>query len=280
VARIQPEFAQLAAHQGVRFDVQIPARLSVMADPILLERVIRNLVDNAFKHGAKSFIGLSVRIVGETQVAIEILDDGAGIPTDEQEAIFEEFYQLKNPERDRARGLGLGLPIVRRLCTMFGGTCSVISKPGDTRFIVELRRSSVDSTWQEPTSEKATASKLQGQSVLILDDEADIRDSLAAVLTAWGCKVDKAGEPGEALTLLGGHQYSVLLIDYRLRGEYTGLRFIQDHKALLQMTASIMITGDANPLVAEQAEKLNVPVLRKPISPAELRRMLEALVDS
>jgi signal transduction histidine kinase/CheY-like chemotaxis protein len=274
--KLDQEFSQLAQHKDRRFTTAVPTKLTVTADPLLLERVLRNLLDNAFKHGAKSIVALNAHALGTGRVKIEICDDGPGIPESEFETIFEEFYQLKNPERDRAQGLGLGLPIVRRVCQLMGATCTVESRLNETKFILEFARAEEVDTPMPEVNRSLTASPiLQGKKVMVFDDEAQVRDSLKALLEGWGCEVRTTGEQRAAVAFLGSESYMVLLIDYRLRDGHNGLGFVTTFAELLGQTATILITGDATDAVTHQAEALGVPVMRKPIDAAELRRTLE-----
>lgn len=280
VARIQHEFKELALHRSVNFEAHIPDGLSVRADPILLERILRNLLDNALKHGARTHAELEARAIDASTVEITVRDDGDGIPEDEHESIFEEFYQRHNPERDRAQGLGLGLPIVRRLSALCNGSCRVESRPGDTRFVTRFPRAAdADQSRSDRHHLKTESSWLRGARILVVDDESEVRASLAALLKGLGCIVDVAGEVEETSQMLARHSYMALLIDYRLRNGYTGLRYITEHRDLLGSVATIMITGDASSVITEQAEALDVPVMRKPIDPVELRRTLEDIAS-
>jgi two-component system, sensor histidine kinase len=276
VARLEHEFTQLALHKDIRFSTSIPRDLNIYADVILLERVLRNLLDNAFKHGANNRIELRAFRITSEAAKIEIFDDGKGIPAHEFEAIFEEFYQLKNPERDRAQGLGLGLPIVRRLCQLMNAICNVQSDSVGTTFSLEFSASH-DRFESAITVKKpeVSSSILIGKKILVLDDESQVRASMGALMHGWGCVAHLAGDPESALQYLENNQYLVLLIDFRLRAGMTGLQFLESYAHLLSSTATILITGDATKEVATSAESLGVPVMRKPIDAAELRRTLE-----
>ena len=106
----------------------IPCTLNVQTDPVLLERVVRNLISNAVRYTEKGRVVVGCRRGG--RLGIEVWDSGRGIPIDQQELIFQEFYQIGNPERDRTRGLGLGLAIVRRLTHILRVPLSVQSLVG------------------------------------------------------------------------------------------------------------------------------------------------------
>jgi signal transduction histidine kinase/CheY-like chemotaxis protein len=274
--KIHHEFSQLAIHKDRELKTLVPSGLIVRADPILLERVLRNLLDNALKHGAKSIVMLSAHATFSGKVVIVVADDGGGIPEHELEAIFEEFYQLKNAERDRTQGLGLGLPIVRRLCQLMNATCVVTSNQDDTKFTLEFAVGGTlipSEVLSVPVPE--LPSILLDRRILVFDDELEVRESVAALLQGWGCVVDTVGEDNAALLLMNKHKYLALLIDYRLRNGRSGLHFVARYGELLGTGATILITGDLNAQVQEQAESLGVPVMRKPIDPAELKRTLE-----
>jgi signal transduction histidine kinase len=101
----------------------------IVTDSVLLKRLIRNLMTNALRYTEKGGVLLGARRRGR-YMWIEIWDTGRGIPADRLEEIFEDFYQLDNPSRDRARGLGLGLAIVRRTARLLGHEVSVRSRLG------------------------------------------------------------------------------------------------------------------------------------------------------
>ncbi len=126
--RLAGDFAPVALERGLKLAV-VRTRLVVRSDPVLLERIARNLVDNALKHTRRGGVVVGARRRG-SRVAIEVHDSGPGIPAEERERVFEEFYQIGNPERDRSRGLGLGLAIVRRLAGLLGHRIEVDSEPG------------------------------------------------------------------------------------------------------------------------------------------------------
>jgi signal transduction histidine kinase len=274
--KMHHEFSQLAIHKDRELKTLVPENLMVKADPILLERVLRNLLDNALKHGAKSIVLLNAHTTLAGKVIISVADDGGGIPENELEAIFEEFYQLKNSERDRAQGLGLGLPIVRRLCQLMGASCKVISNDEETKFTLEFETGGINPvTGGAAQALIPETGILGGRRVIVFDDELEVRESLGALLTGWGCVVDTVGDEMACIALMKKHKYLAMLIDYRLRDGRSGLQFIARYGDLLGQSATILITGDVNPLVQDQAETLGVPVMRKPIDPAELKRTLE-----
>jgi signal transduction histidine kinase/CheY-like chemotaxis protein len=277
--RLTEEFTQLASHNGKKFINKVPEGIYIFADPILIERIIRNLVDNAFKHGARTQVVVSATSVQDTHVQLDIYDDGLGIPPSEQEAIFEEFYQLKNPARDRAQGLGLGLAIVRRVASLMDVHCTLKSNANGTTFSLLLLRSKGRSPSALLATPEPASNVLDGKRILVLDDDSDVRDSLEALLNAWGCIIDKADSTTQALELIQKHSYLALLVDFRLGNSQNGLEFLEQNSALLNSTATIMITGDASSDLRLIELKAELPIMRKPIDPVELKRTLIDIVE-
>src|SRR5205823_3992787 len=142
---------------------------------------------------------------------LEVLDTGPGIAADQQEAIFEEFYQLANPDRDRSKGLGLGLPIVRRLTAILGHQLELASTPGrGTAFRVLAPRTApplrvtLDSTAGPPDSRSAL--------ILAIDDEQAVRIAMSELLKSWGHRVIAVGGGDEAIAALAGMPAPDLII--------------------------------------------------------------------
>lgn len=128
IERLAEEYRPRAMCKGLTLRV-VPTRAWVRTDLVLLERILRNLVDNALKYTETGKILLGCRH-GVGRLRFEIRDTGIGIPPDQIDRVFDEFYQINNPARDRAKGLGLGLAIVRRLAQLLGITVELDSRPG------------------------------------------------------------------------------------------------------------------------------------------------------
>jgi two-component system, sensor histidine kinase len=126
--RVCREYVHEAGATGVRLEWMDCAAI-VDSDPVLIERVLRNLVSNAVRYTERGRILVGCRRRGPA-IALQVWDTGVGIPADEQTRVFQEYYQVGNPERDRAKGLGLGLAIVRRLAELLGCELKLRSEPG------------------------------------------------------------------------------------------------------------------------------------------------------
>ncbi len=272
--RLRADYGPRAYGKGLRLHVR-PTGAWVHTDAALLERLLRNLLDNALKYTGVGGVLVGCRLRGGV-LRIDVVDSGVGVPTDRLEDIFEEFVQLGNAERDRARGLGLGLAVVKRLSRLLGLPVTVRSSPGrGTRFSVEVPMHIAS----QPAPAGRTWSELDGDCglALLIDDEALILESLRMVLEQWGWDVLAAPSGEEALRLLEGAERlpDVIIADYRLRHGRTGVEAIRDVHALLGTPIpAIVLTGDTNPDRIREARLSGFAVLHKPVTLTELSAQL------
>jgi len=279
--RMENNFAAEARAKGLRLRVR-PCDLAVRSDPLLLERIVMNLVSNAVRYTERGGIVVGCRRRGK-RVRIEVWDSGIGIAEDKQREIFQEFIQLGNSERDRSRGLGLGLAIVERLAQLLNHRIDLASTPGrGSRFSIELPISDVQQTLPEQRALSPMTNSLNGLFVVVVDDEALVRAGMEGVLHGWGCHVVNAGSGDEALVLLGEHERTpdVVISDYRLRENETGIEVInriRTHYA--SAIPAALISGDTAPERLREAKDSGYPLLHKPVSPAKLRALLIYLIS-
>ena len=241
----------------------------VRSDPVLLERILRNLVSNAVRYTDRG--GVLVGCRKRAALRIEVWDTGKGIPQAHLQRVFEEFYQLDNPERDRARGLGLGLAIVRRLAGLLDHAVHIASRPGrGSVFAIDVPLAEA--------SRARPAAPAPGESrrglILVVDDEAAIQDGMRSLLQGWGHDVLCAGSGAEMLACLAGRtgRPDLIICDYRLRGNETGADVI----ARLQQhydhpIPGLLITGDTAPDRLEEATNSGLLLLHKPVANSRLR---------
>ena len=281
IERIEADYRPVAREKGLEFRVA-PVDVEVRSDPVLLGRVVRNLVDNAFKYTRAGSVTLSAEL-DETTVRIAVRDTGPGIPEAERERIFEEFYQVGNPERDRAEGLGLGLAIVRRLARLLGLRLKLKSEPGrGSTFSVRLARLPAEKeVAMEPAAAVATeAAALEGAHVLVIEDEPAGRIGMRSLLELWGCHVAACGGVVEAERLLDEYALDVDLIvaDFRLRQHENGIDTVRRLRARLGDVPALLVTGDTAPERLREAQASGLPLLHKPVSAEKLKEtMLAAL---
>ncbi|HEY0835943.1 MAG TPA: ATP-binding protein [Azospirillum sp.] len=276
--RLAAEFQGVAEVAAVELRCQ-PCSAPVSTDPQLLERVLRNLVSNAIKHGGRDdgrvLFGCRRRAGA---VEFQVWDNGPGIPREAREAIFEEFRQLKNPERNSERGFGLGLSIVSRIARLLGLAVSVRSEVGrGSVFAITVPRARVSGPTRPPAPalDAATLAMLKGRTVLLVEDDERIRVALTMMLRRWGVRVVAFASTEELAVRLPRLRTRphVLLTDYRLPGGATGRTVVE----LVQRrwdVPGVIITGDTAPERLREAWSLGCRLLHKPVEPVELVRAL------
>jgi signal transduction histidine kinase/CheY-like chemotaxis protein len=254
----------------------------VWTDPVLIERVLRNLVSNAVRYTDRGRIVIGCRHRGAA-VAVQVLDSGRGIPIDQQERVFQEYYQLGNPERDRTKGLGLGLAIVRRLTNLLDCKLMLRSEPGrGSRFEVTIPLAEQSSPVAEPGSISASPVLTRGL-VVVVDDEPAIRDATLSLLTGWGHDVIAVGSGDEAILRLSAcpTKPALILCDYRLRDGESGVAVTERIRSEYNETIpAILITGDTAPDRLTEAEASGLLLMHKPVSNGKLRAAIVNLTSA
>ncbi|WCS28802.1 hybrid sensor histidine kinase/response regulator (plasmid) [Methylobacterium sp. NMS14P] len=262
--------------------------LAIVSDAALLELVLRNLVLNAIRYTERGGVLIGCRRRG-TGVSIEVYDTGIGIPVDEREDIFREFYQLGNPERDRHKGLGLGLAIARGIAASLGHPLSLSSRVGSGSVFRILVPRTLDTDLGpglDPGADDARAADipetggLAGARILIVDDDAIVRDAMVALLSGWGCLCWAFEDPTEVARLpWQGPPPDALICDYRLRRGQTGAEAIatlRQHWG--RPVPAILVTGDTAPVRMREALDSGIPLIHKPVRPDLLQNALAALI--
>ena len=270
--------------------------LWVHSDPQLLHRMLSNLMDNALKYTAQGGVTVMARERGDA-VWVEVRDTGIGIAPEQSGRIFEEFYQINNPGRDRSRGLGIGLSIVQRLSRLLGHPVQMHSRPGrGTHFRVVLPAVEAQSGGPAPSfPPEAAEGQAQQRSVmpvlpgrvLLLDDELEIREAMKGLLLSHAIDAHAvADEAGAAAALRKAHgegrPFDLLLCDYRLAdgvdGLDAGLRLSQGQgEGAGAPIPLLLITGETSPDRLQRVRESGVPVLFKPVVAAVLLQAMAEL---
>lgn len=272
---LEQELRPVAEEQGIylRF---VATRLCIRSDPSMLGRILRNIITNAIRYTDQGMVLVGCRRKGK-RVAITVSDTGPGIAPEHHQAIFREFYQLGNPERDRRKGLGLGLAIVDGLCRILDHPLELRSRLGHgSTFSVQVPIAAARKPGQDVTQE-AVPSRLQDYAVLVIDDEPSICQAMTDVLGGWGCRVLTAESTQEALSRLTATGFipDVIIADYRLREGQTGSEAIDEiRRALGRPLPAAILTGDTAPERLREASASGVLLLHKPLQPARLRAAL------
>jgi signal transduction histidine kinase/ActR/RegA family two-component response regulator len=275
--KIENDLAPQADAKGLVFRLRDTA-LRVNSDATLVELILRNLVSNAIRYTERGGVLIGCRRRAG-QVVVEVWDSGIGIDAAQHQSIFREFHQLGNPERDRHKGLGLGLAIADGLARTLGLALSLASRPGrGSVFRLTLPLTSA-AVVQDTFASTHDAWYLRGMHMLVIDDDATIRAGMAQLLHSWGCTFDTAESITQALSLARRQVPDVVISDYRLREQRTGTQAIAALRALLgESLPAVLITGDTAPERLRDALASGVPLLHKPVSPEQLfQRLAEVL---
>ncbi len=256
-------------------------RRIVRSDPQLLERVLANLVQNALRYTRRGGVLAAARR-HPNGIALEVWDTGVGIPSDQCEMIFQEFYQLDNPERDRGRGLGLGLAIVQRLCSLLEHPLEVHSTPGRGTLFRVVVPAGDASAIDTPAAEADTLPprKLGTVTVLLIDDERAIREATSVLLQPLHVDVLAAGTIAEAVRLASEapERIDLIISDWRLRGQENGIEAVRAVRAVAgEATPAVLITGDTSPDLLKMAHENGLVILHKPLQPRVLLRLVKHL---
>jgi len=251
----------------------------VQSDLVMLERILINLISNAIcyteSHG-KILVACRCR---KGKALVEVWDTGIGIPEDQLEKIFDEFHQLGNPERDRSKGLGLGLSIVNRMVHLLPDhKIEVSSRPGHgSRFRITLPKAETIEATSAPAGFVLEHESFAGMRVLMLEDDAAILKSAVILMHEWGCEVKPAGSADEALSLVkAGWTPDALIADYRLPGDATGLQSIQEMRALSgKQIPAVIMTGETQEETLQEIADSGIVMLQKPVTPAKLKLFLK-----
>ena len=216
---------------------------------------------------------------------LQVADTGPGIAAEEHERIFDEFYQLGNPERDRRKGLGLGLATVKRMASLLGCTVSLESEPGKgSVFSVEVACGDPAQSVPPPVApSEDNLDALQGKVIAVLDDEREVRDGLAELLTMWRCTPVVAASARELTDWLQatGALLDAVIADSRLRDHKSGATAIADLRDLYgARLPALIMSGDTTPEIFRLASELGLPLLFKPVRAARLRATLQHLLGS
>jgi CheY-like chemotaxis protein/anti-sigma regulatory factor (Ser/Thr protein kinase) len=251
-------------------------QLAVQTDPLLLELIVRNLVSNAIRYTKQGGVLVACRQRGNF-VVLEIWDTGIGIAPEHQIDVFREFHQLGNPERDRNKGLGLGLAIADGLARAMAHDLTMVSVPGRGS-VFRLSMPLADAVPVAPNIIVQSKTRVLNARLLVIDDDEIVRDGMLFLLRDLGCECEAAESIEEALALVQLNVPDVIISDYRLREQRTGVEAIAAVRAQLGFAVpALLITGDTAPERLREAKASGLPLLHKPVSASKLYRKLVEL---
>jgi len=280
--RLRLHFEPSAFEKGLALRMR-GGRHVAHADPLLVERILRNLVANAIRYTDDGGVLLGCRRRGD-RLRLQVWDTGVGIAAEEQSRVFEEFYQV--PGRvavtaDQRKGLGLGLAIVARLATLMQAPLAMRSTQGKgTVFTLELPAGSetADPGVERPAEGLSAAPTLAGRTLIVVEDDAAVREGLEELLGAWGARVFAYSGAG---ALRSAHDCDttpapdLVITDYRLEAGSTGVDAIAWLRARYRPTLpAVVVTGSTIAGLDVEAQQHDFHVLIKPVVPTRLRAMV------
>lgn len=279
--RMRGDFENQAEQRGLRLEFR-SRDVWVHADTTMLERVLINLLSNAIRYTPAGTVLLAVRYAGPGRVRIEVRDSGVGIREEAQKLIFDEFVQLGNPERDRNKGLGLGLSIVQRMSELMNLRYGVRSRPGQgSVFWLELGTTMPS---QPKRAEIHPGDRhMQGRFVLVIEDDPLAQEGLSDQLKSWGCEVCAAFSSDELMAALQdcGRVPDVILCDHRLQSGEQGADLIDRLRQHFNIAIpAVLVTGDSGMQMRDGLADFGLPILSKPVRPARLRAVLQGVFSA
>ncbi len=273
--RLYVDLAPMAQSKGLHF-VMPDGNWVLYSDPFLLDRILRNLISNAIRYTDQGEVIVSCEL-SENALKFVVSDTGIGISAEAMPHIFEEYYQVNNQHRDRRKGLGLGLAIVRRVEGLLGCQVQVESESGQgAKFSFSIKTGDPEQLAQ-PFAISHSRHDLQGKVVALVEDDPDIRKMLTELMIEWGCVVFADESADEVIHRLDAEHCrpDILVCDYRLPNEVTAVHVIKRFRELWgSYMATIVLTGDTATEAMQHINSTGAMLLHKPIAPARLSAMM------
>jgi len=270
IRKLVQNYRDLATRNGLDLTYTGAASIFVKADKALFERVVRNLLDNAIKYTHKGVVSISTHVDDDGNCIITLSDTGIGIPLEEQEKVKEEFYQLTNPERDRQKGLGLGLSIVWRLIPLIRATLSMKSTPGvGTSYVMTLPTVNQTTDLSADAADRSTETitrhgQFRESVILLVEDDLEVRNGTRTLL-----------ENTRARNL----PVQLALVDLRLPDGDSGFHTIESLRAITPDMPIIILSGETSPDVLQQSIEAGCEFLVKPVDVTELLREIDTALS-
>ena len=277
--KLRTDYTPPAREKNITLRIRA-SNLILFSDPMLLERVTRNFVANAVRYTNEGgTVLVACRQQRGGRVRIEVRDNGAGISHAEQEKIFQEFYQINNAERDRAKGFGLGLAIVRGIEKIMDCKIGLRSEIGHgSIFSVAIPRGAAAAPpVNVKENSKQQIKSLRGRRIIVLDDDQTVREAMQLLLTDWGCDVIAAATLDDTARAIQQKQFvpDLIVVDYRLRGGANGIDAIAQIRAMTKADLpAILVTGDTGVDQLREVRESKLTLLHKPVVITQLSETL------
>lgn len=280
---IEQSFAPMASEKNLGFKLYFPikSKLYVRSDIGLLKSILINFISNAIKFTSRGAILVSARRRGG-DVLFQVWDTGIGVPDEHIGHIFDEFYQVNNPQRDRAQGIGLGLSIAKRAISLLGGAIlcrSRIGRGSVFEFRLPQDESSIAMALQDipgaPQEDKTPGAFVRGKRFVVVEDDTLIADALSNILKGMGGDVTCFHEAEAALNHSDIGNADFYIVDFMLGGTLDGIQLLKMLRQRLgRPISAVLMTGDTSPAFVSESENIGWPVLYKP---ANISRLISCL---
>ena len=267
---------------GLRFR---GGKLVALADPLLVERILRNLLSNAIRYTVDGSVLVSARRIGET-VRLQVWDTGPGIGEEERVRVFEEFYQVPGTPTaalgDHKKGLGLGLAIVKRLALLMQAPIALRSQTGrGSVFTLDLPVGKAPRAGvREPPGKGPLGLTLGGRLIVIVEDEPAVRQGLEVLLRGWGASIEAFESVAATRAWAAASdpklvKPALIIADYRLEQGATGVAAIDALRERFgHAVPAIVVTGSSMTGHDKEALEHDFHLLIKPVLPNKLRAMI------
>ena len=279
---LRQEFAPLAAKRGLSLRI-LPSPHAVISDPLMMRRILQNLLANALRYTQKGGVLMGCRLKGD-RLCIQVHDTGPGIPEAQRQAIFVEFQRGEASDGDQA-GFGLGLSIVRRFATELGHDIQLASQLGQgSTFSITLPRAEPGDfveAGREVQHIDFHYSGLEGSKILLIEHDPSSAEAMAALLEKWGCDVATTISAADAMERIGalGEPPDAIIADLHLDSGENGLDAVNAIREQIKIDVpAIIVTADYSTDAEKEAAIYGLELLRKPVKPAEMRSLLSFLL--
>ena len=280
---IHNQFNDRARKKNLNYQLNCPADLWVKTDPVLTQRILVNIIDNAFNNTQSGHVHIIAKEQND-KIIISVADTGRGIAKNKLEKIFTEFYQLKAKSNQDKKGMGLGLSIVKRLAELQAHPISFTSelKIG-SQFSISLPISSPLDTQELALINDTEVKEHHKKNILVIDNEIDVAEAMRILLLAWGYKVYTAENSSQAFATISNANIKIDLIisDFQLDENINGLDLCTELSAKLKNKVPVMIvTGNTDLKTIKLISESNATLLHKPIFPPQFRLSIENLLKA
>ena len=281
--KIRLHFEPAAFEKGLGLNIRGGQHVA-LADPLLVERIVRNLVSNAIRYTTDGTVLVSCRKRGE-HLLVQVWDTGPGIREEERQRVFEEFYQVPGQQAvvaEQKKGLGLGLAIVKRLAALMAAPVRLASAPGrGSVFTLELPLGKSPRVQARTLPGKGPVGiTLDGRLIVIVEDEPAVREGLQVLLAGWGAGIVSLESMAAVRAWAAASdpevvRPSLVIADYRLEHGETGVFAIRAIRERFgQEVPAIVVTGSSMTGHDKEALEQNFHLLIKPVLPNKLRAMI------